>query len=70
MFARIVEESHTQHYFLIWLYVQVEFANVIVVNKADLVSREHMNTLKGILKNLNPDAKIIETIRSDVSQHW
>jgi G3E family GTPase len=38
---------------------QVEFANVIVLNKADLVSDETLGLLKAAMKKLNPDAKII-----------
>lgn len=37
---------------------QVEFADVIVVNKADLVSRDEMERLKAILGHLNPSARI------------
>lgn len=45
---------------------QVEFANVIVINKVDLVSEAQLIELKGILTNLNPDAEIVETVRSNV----
>jgi G3E family GTPase len=38
---------------------QIEFANVIVLNKADLVSEHHLQELKAVLKKLNPSAKII-----------
>ena len=40
---------------------QVEFANVIVLNKVDLVSKEHLGILRGTLQNLNPGAQILET---------
>jgi len=40
---------------------QVEFANVILVNKADLVSAEALAELKAILRKLNPTAQIIES---------
>jgi len=39
---------------------QIEFADVIVVNKADLIERAEMERLKAILRHLNPDARIIE----------
>lgn len=45
---------------------QVEFANVILVNKADLVSAEDRTELLGTLRALNPSARIIETERSKV----
>ncbi len=38
---------------------QVEFANVIVINKTDLVSGEEMALLKDLLRRLNGTAKII-----------
>lgn len=40
---------------------QVEFANVIIINKVDLVSQETLKVLKGLIIKLNPEAKIIET---------
>ena len=40
---------------------QVEFANVILLNKVDLVSKEHMGVLKSAIHKLNPSARIIET---------
>jgi G3E family GTPase len=45
---------------------QIEFANVIIVNKADLVSAQHLGELKGILHHLNPDAVVIEATRGNV----
>jgi len=38
---------------------QIEFANVIILNKADLVSLENINILKATLMKLNPTAKVI-----------
>lgn len=40
---------------------QIEFANVIVLNKTDLVSRETVGLLKAAIQKLNPGAKIIES---------
>ncbi|WDI42503.1 zinc metallochaperone GTPase ZigA [Bremerella sp. P1] len=40
---------------------QVEFANVIVVNKSDLVDEDQVNLLKSILKRLNPTAQVLTT---------
>lgn len=39
---------------------QIEFANVIILNKTDLVTAEQIETLKAIIRKLNVDAKIIE----------
>ncbi|MFC3884143.1 GTP-binding protein [Bacillus songklensis] len=40
---------------------QIEFANVIVLNKLDMVDRETADILKGFIRKLNPGAKLIET---------
>ncbi len=45
---------------------QVEFANVLLVNKTDLVSGDDRRELLGTLKALNPSARIIETERSKI----
>ncbi len=45
---------------------QIEFANVILINKIDLISREQISKLKVIINQLNPDAKIYETIHSNI----
>lgn len=46
---------------------QIEFANVIVINKTDLVDSESLKVLEGIIKKLNPEARIIKTIRGQVN---
>lgn len=40
---------------------QVEFADIILINKTDLVSTAELNLLKGIVTKLNPQAKLLET---------
>ena len=45
---------------------QVEFADVIVLNKMDLVSEEQAHKVEGILKALNPGANVIKATRSQV----
>lgn len=40
---------------------QVEFANVILLNKTDLVTKEHLGILKASIHKLNPSARIIES---------
>jgi len=45
---------------------QVEFADVIVLNKLDLVSKEKAIEVQAIIKALNPGAEIIPTSHSQV----
>lgn len=40
---------------------QVEFADVILINKTDLVSEAELNLLKGMITKLNPQAQLIES---------
>jgi G3E family GTPase len=46
---------------------QIEFANVIVLNKTDLITEEQLKQLYGILQKLNPKAKIVPAINSKIS---
>ena len=45
---------------------QVEFANVILLNKVDLVSTSELKLLSEIIHKLNPEAKLIKTNHSKV----
>lgn len=40
---------------------QIEFANVIILNKTDLISKEGVGILKATIQKLNPGAKILES---------
>ena len=46
---------------------QVEFANVIILNKVNLVPKKDLGMLRSTIKKLNPSAKIIETNYSRVN---
>ncbi len=46
---------------------QIEFADVILLNKVDLVSDEQAHDVEGIIQALNPGAKLLKTTRSQVS---
>ena len=48
------------------LVEQIEFANVILLNKVDLISKEQLKTVTAIIRGLNTKAKIIETTLSKV----
>ncbi|MYL71644.1 GTP-binding protein [Halobacillus litoralis] len=45
---------------------QIEFADVLVLNKIDLVDEIDRKELKAVLQQLNPEAKIMETSFSEV----
>ncbi len=45
---------------------QIEFCNIIILNKCDLVSKEELHYIKWIIKSLQSEAKIIETINSKI----
>ena len=40
---------------------QIEFANVIILNKVDLVKKDDIGVLRSAIKKLNPSARIIES---------
>jgi G3E family GTPase len=46
---------------------QIEFANVLILNKIDLVDRESIEELKAVLQKLNPEANIVESAHSVVA---
>ena len=48
------------------LVEQMEFANVIILNKVDLVSADELETVRAIIRGLNAKAKIIETTLGQV----
>ena len=48
------------------LVEQIEFANVILLNKIDLISNEELKTVEAIIRGLNTKAKIIKTELSRV----
>ena len=45
---------------------QIEFANVIIINKIDLISEDQLEELRAIIQKLNPEASIIITEKSKV----
>ena len=48
------------------LIAQIEFADVLIMNKMDLINSEEKTRLFGILRKLNPNAKIIESKKSQI----
>ncbi|WWC91819.1 uncharacterized protein L201_006766 [Kwoniella dendrophila CBS 6074] len=45
---------------------QIEFANVILLNKTDMVSKDQIAKIENLVKTLNPTAKILKTLYSKV----
>ncbi len=49
------------------LIEQIEFANVILLNKTDLISEEEVSLLLAVLRKLNPDARVLDIEHGGVS---
>jgi G3E family GTPase len=49
------------------LVSQVEFASIIILNKCDLVSQNELKEVKSMIRSLNSEAKIIESINSKIN---
>lgn len=62
----LTEDTADQRTIVNLLTDQVEFANVIVLNKCDLVSQEKLGNLKAVLRKLNANARIIESVKGQV----
>jgi len=59
--------GETDHRTLVDLLVsQIEFADVVVLNKVDIATERQLQTARGIIRSLNPDADVIETNMSRV----
>ena len=58
---KMTDDEQDQRSIVNLLTDQIEFANVIVLNKTDLVSTDNLKLLEGLLMKLNPEAKIIKS---------
>ncbi|MEM8836006.1 MAG: GTP-binding protein, partial [Planctomycetota bacterium] len=45
---------------------QVEFADVILVNKCDIVEEDELNQVEAMIRSLNADAKIVRTTNAEI----
>ncbi|MCM3619585.1 GTP-binding protein [Sutcliffiella horikoshii] len=45
---------------------QIEFADILLLNKTDLLEPQYVVELEALLRKLNPEAKIIQTTKSQV----
>ncbi|NSL89187.1 GTP-binding protein [Chitinophaga sp. Mgbs1] len=57
----LTEDEADQRTIVNLLTDQVEFANVIILNKCDLVDADQLGSLKALLRKLNAGARIIES---------
>ena len=48
---------------------QIEFANVILISKIDLIASDEIINLKAVLHRLNPDADIVPMVMGQVDLH-
>jgi len=64
---KIYEEGETFGTIAELLMEQVEYSNVIVLNKEDLVNEEQLQDVMGRISILNPKAKVIRSTQSKVN---
>ncbi|MCJ8209781.1 GTP-binding protein [Mucilaginibacter sp. RS28] len=57
----LVDDTADQRTIVNLLTDQIEFANVIILNKTDLLPEKDICLLEALMKRLNPDAKIIRS---------
>ncbi|MGY4538961.1 GTP-binding protein [Mucilaginibacter gilvus] len=58
----LVQDTADQRTIVNLLTDQIEFANVIVLNKTDLISAGDLGLLTALIRRLNPEAKIIGSV--------
>lgn len=51
------------------LIEQIEFSNVLLISKADLVSSHELFNLKAVLHSLNPSAEVLPMVMGEVPLH-
>ncbi|SFK22960.1 CobW family GTP-binding protein [Brevibacillus centrosporus] len=51
------------------LISQIEFCDVLILNKCDLVDPEDLQKLEGVLRKLQPNARLIRSKRGQVEPH-
>lgn len=57
----LVDDADDQRSIVNLLTDQIEFANVIILNKTDLIRENDLNLLTALINKLNPDAKILNS---------
>jgi G3E family GTPase len=66
---QITDDAEDRRSIVGLLTEQIEFANVIILNKTDLVSPTDLSLVKAILTRLNPGARIVQTLFGKVPTH-
>jgi G3E family GTPase len=64
---QLIDDPSDQRAIVNLLTDQVEFANILLINKEDLVSKAELDELKAILRKLNPKAQIRTSINGEIS---
>ncbi|RMZ92716.1 hypothetical protein DV736_g57, partial [Chaetothyriales sp. CBS 134916] len=64
------EEDHHQHAgpLMSTAHLQISHADVIIINKVDLVAKDELSAVRSRITSINSLAKVIETVRSRVDQ--
>ncbi len=55
------DDEHDKRTIVNLLTDQIEFANVLILNKTDLISIEDLKLVRAVIRKLNPGARLIET---------
>jgi len=63
---KFYEQNEVQGTITELMMEQIEFANVIVLNKKDLVTEDQLRDIEGRISLLNPKAKIVESCQSKI----
>jgi len=64
---KLYEQNEVQGTITELMMEQIEFANVIVLNKKDLVTEDQLRDIEGRISLLNPKAKIVESCQSKIN---
>lgn len=64
---RMTEDAEDERSIVNLLTDQIEFANVIIVNKTDLIKATDLKLLEGIVRKLNPEARIVKTVFGQIN---
>ena len=63
----LVDDSTDERTIVNLLTDQIEFANIIILNKTDLADVNQLETLERLISKLNPEAKIIKSTMGKIS---